>query len=45
MELTIHKWVLNAMTVTNPTQYTKADKYIVKTQNQNVRFFVIIYNL
>ena len=32
MKFTFHEWVLNAMTGTNPTQYTKSDKYKVKNQ-------------
>ena len=32
MKLTFHKWVLNAMTDPNPTQYTKIDKYKMKIQ-------------
>ena len=32
MKFTIHKWVLNAMTGPNATQYTKFDKYVVKNE-------------
>ena len=35
MNLTIHKWVLNAMTAPNPTQYTCFDKCNVKKQKNN----------
>ena len=31
MNFIIHKWVCNANAASNPTQYTKFDKYIVKT--------------
>ena len=40
MKLTIHKCVLNAMTAPNPTQYTKSDKYKVKTKNRDWYKFV-----
>ena len=36
MKSTIHKWVLNAMTTPNPTQYTFFDKMIVKTQKSTL---------
>ena len=37
MKSTIHKWVVKVIPVTNPTQYTKSDKLIVK-QNIKARF-------
>ena len=33
---TFYKWVLNAMTAPNPTQYTKFDKYILETQESKL---------
>ena len=35
MNLTFHKWALKVMTVLNPTQYTKFNKYNVKTPNRH----------
>ena len=32
MNLTFHKWVLNAMTAPNPTPMSKSGKYNVKNQ-------------
>ena len=32
MKFTIHKWAWNVIAVTNPTRYSKFDKYIVTTQ-------------
>ena len=36
MTLTIDKFVCNVMTVPNPTQYTKFDKYKIKTQKSRL---------
>ena len=47
MESASHKWVLNVMTVPNPTQYTRLAKSIVKTNKsdfvQNVDLHTISY--
>lgn len=35
MQFTIHKWVLSAIAVPKPTQFTKLDKYTAKNPNRN----------
>ena len=34
MKSRIHKWVLNAIAITNPKQISKSGKYVVKTRNR-----------
>lgn len=36
MKLTFDQWILNTMTGANPTQYTKFDKYKLKTHKSTV---------
>ena len=36
MNFTFDKWVYNVIPVTNPTQYTKSGKYIVKSQESHL---------
>ena len=49
MKSTIHKWVLNTMTVPNPTQTTKLDKPSVKNPNikkcQKSKLYVILHTV